>query len=186
MIFYLIFAGLILAAPFTGLLPVVRAGDAPHNTIFGVTMPRRADWRWPTQSWAGVLAQEIAEWWLRWAGALLACAPLAWLIGQQGDVRLWLALLPALMFAGLWTRLPGLWRQFELLGHAVEVVIAEEREDRADYLMPEALSMLAGSAEYYAGEFDSMTAIEIAEALDARRGMARVLITLLGRSVRRT
>ncbi len=117
MIPFLIFAALLLTLPVLGLSPRVAKGRA-FNGAFVLRMPAA-----PTYGarWRSVLAQEYAEWWAAWAGALLIAAGPALLIAWALPFG-W-ALGP-LLTIGAWNWRKTRWgrRQLEYIGWAAEWV----------------------------------------------------------------
>lgn len=79
MIVYLAFAALVLLPALLpwNAWPPLREGRA-WNGIGHIAMPDRAT-TYPGY-WPCVHAQEIAEWWTAWAGALVIGLPVAWLL----------------------------------------------------------------------------------------------------------
>lgn len=158
--------------------PPISIGTRPFNSLWGIRMPPRSDPRFTAQSYAGVLAQEILEWWLRWAGVLVILAIAAALLSQVPDQRAYLALIPLLFLSALWDQIPGIQRQVELLGHTAEVVVAEEHEGLVGY--GEAEAVRVKGASNYDKEFSNMTADEILSAFNRRRPLVRFLLKFVG------
>jgi hypothetical protein len=132
---------------------------------------RAPDKQGARQPHAAIFAQEIAEYWMRWLVALIAAAPLVWF--SWGS-----AISPAVQVLGpfalcLWPKVFG--RQFELIGHAVEVAYARRHHGiGADYLQTEA----EGMQRYYP-EFRDMTVPQIIAGMEARQGLAKVFLAVL-------
>ena len=173
MLVYALIVAALLLLPVLGVLPIVISGTRDRNSAYAVWLQPPDASKWRTQSRRGVAAQEIAEWWLRWAGAAVLSAPLAWIVRDLPAAPL---MQIVALFAGtLWAQVFA--RQFDLIGHTVEIVEAE-REGRAGYASQEAARMEHGDLDG-----GGMTAAEILRAVDRRRWLARALLALLARRV---
>lgn len=173
MLAYCLLVAVLLLLPVAGVLPIVKPGTRDMNNAYLVRLQPADAAKWRTQSRRGVAAQEIAEWWLRWAGAAVLSAPLAWLVRDLPAAPM---LQLVALFAGtLWAQIAA--RQFDLIGHTVEIVQAE-REGRTGYASQEAARMEHGDLDG-----GGMTAAEILRAVDRRRWIARALLALLSRAI---
>lgn len=176
MLTYTILAALWLTAPIFGFWPPVRRNsDRTANTMLSISMREPSFYVRTGQPYAAVFAQELAEWWIKWAVALpLGALALPW-IDAAPEIKVVLAI-AAPVFAYLWA--VPFKRQIELLGHAVEIVVASRTMNRDAYIAAEAERMARG----YDGMF---AASGTASALRARLGMARVLVAILRIPIRR-
>lgn len=154
--------------PIAGIGPLVLRGKRARNNLLFVSMypPEQTG---PAQDWRAVRAQEIVEWWLRWAVAL-PIAALSLLI-DAGPYQ-WAVALIAVLVASLWSELAG--GRFDTIGRAVEVVVA----NRSGYLQTEAERL---QREWYRGR----TVEDCARMIERRLPLARVLVLLLRRSIAR-
>lgn len=179
MTIYLAFAGLLLLVPITGILPIVIEGRHNRNYIWGVTMIPPSGENYAVQSYVAIYAQEIVEWYVKWLVALILAAPAAWVLRDMPNAPV--LQIGAALVATLWVRPKPMQRQFELLGHAVEVETARRMRLREDYPRVVARWLQVG----YGKAFKSWTVERIEDALEARRGLARFFLTLLALGVRR-
>ena len=111
--------GIISLAALVALIafgPIVKKGKSATNNGFRVTMPPREKLEADGQSYAGVLAQEKAEFRIAWiAGGLLASPSLV--AFPEGF----------LLFAALGQTIARLLtNSFDYVGHGVEIMVAEE------------------------------------------------------------
>lgn len=177
MIIWIILAVAMLVLPVLGLWPVIVRGDGARNNLALVTMPSRQWYDREGYDYRATRAQEIVEFWLRWALALAVSAWPVWEIAAAVDDAKAGMLFSLLTIAGsaALTKLPFVEKQVELIGHAVEVIVA----DADGYLELEAVRMQRG----YGAMFGDMSVAEIARAVRRRFGVARVLIALLRRRI---
>lgn len=175
MIIIALFAFVTLILPITGVWPpVLKNRDGAHNNAIRITMtpPERN----PHESWRGILAQEVVEYWLAWAGALLLSIPACLILLEAG---LPFYFTPLVIFICYLWRFPGM-KQLEYIGHAAEVVVAgEDGFDLEAYLHAEAARMRHPAA--YKGVFTPDD--RLADKLRLRFGIARFLVKLLKRRI---
>lgn len=171
MIIYAAFAAVFLLLPILGFWPIIVRGNRNSNSPYHIILRAPDHPMFQRQSYRGVRAQEVIEYWLRWVPAILTGAVI--LPFLPAGVPILIAL-----FATMWVRIPALLRQLEYIGHAAEVEVAE-REGFPDYLRAEAERMWSA----YDGLFQHLTVSEIAAKVNARRPIARVLLFLLQRRI---
>lgn len=182
MLYYAIFAAVLLGSIMLGAWPIVRHGDETANNFALITMRPPEFYQSDASLYSAVFAQELAEYTARWIGALiLGAGPAYALIDKPYG---WGACALAVIVATAWTALAT--RQVELIGHATEVVQAGRcGVDREAYLAQECRSMAKG----YGDAFTGMTLDQLAGRVRSRFGIARVLLAVLhvpvARAVRR-
>lgn len=185
MLIFITIAAALTLLPIAGLWPrlTISESEGPRNGLFLLRMPRADNPLWSGQSRRGVMAQEVVEQWLAAVWTVLIAAPLAFALRDlPGYGAIPCALIvPVHAVLRRWS-----WsvRQLELIGHAAEVVVAEEEFGRIGYLLGEAESVHQWHAAY-GSAFAGMSIIQIADAMAARRPLARVLVRLLALSIRR-
>lgn len=170
--------------PIVGIGPIVVRGERSNNNLLFVTM-RESGWYIARgQVYRAVLAQEIAEWWLRWAVAMVLVAPLTLvdfghgLSGATGvDADALKAAWVAVSALGATSWAFFAYGQLDLIGRAVEVLAA----DRPGYLEKEALRMKGGTRKTFA----DVPVDRLTRMIAARFWIARVLLALLKRRMGR-
>lgn len=178
MTIYLALVALLLLLPVVGLIPPIVEGDEERNFIHRIVMRPRTDAKFMAQPYRAVLSQEVVEWYLRWLGAAILSVGPAWLLRDAPGAVAFQVLM--LLLAALWTQIPPLQRQLELIGHASETEVAE-RMGLSGYATAEARRMRTA----YGALFLSMTVEEIASAIERRRPVARLFLALLKRRIAR-
>jgi hypothetical protein len=178
MTIYLALAALLLLLPVVGLIPPIVEGDEERNFIHRIVMRPRTDPKFMAQPYRAVLSQEVVEWYLRWLGAVTLSAGPAWLLRDAPGAVAFQVLV--LLLAALWTQVPPLQRQLELIGHATETEVAE-RMGLSGYAAAEARRIRTA----YGALFLSFTVDELAAAIERRRPVARVQVWLLQRRIAR-
>lgn len=173
MVVYALCALAFFLAVFVGLLPPVVVGDADQNTPFIVRMRPRTDPKFETQPYEAVLAQECVEWLLRWVVVI----PLGAIVVLVTPDPLWVA--PALAAGHLWVNPTPLKRQFELVGHMAEILVAEHMGQGDEYARAEAKRMRGA----YPKLFGKMTVDEIIDAMERRSWIAHLLLKGVARKV---
>ena len=176
MLAFAIFAGLVLGLPVIGLLPPMRRGRA-FNAITYIAMPVREQYG---TRWTPVLAQEVAEWWAAWAGAFLLALPLSLAVATFTPFGLATPLLA--IVAWRWRTTTWGERQLEYIGWAAEWVHGLKASP-GDYR--DLLSYTDRMRRGYPDLFGEMTAKEARDRLEARIGLARLLVGLLALRIRR-
>lgn len=168
MIYYAIFVTLWLGLPILGVWPPVKHNsDGSTNGMLFITMRPREYYPAHNQVYEAVFAQEIAEWWLKWAVAFVLAAPVMYMF------KFHLATVLVPMLAYCW-KIP-LIKQLEYIGHAVEVLVGEDT--LPNYLTIEADKMRR--------TYEGMFADDIEAELQKRFGVAKTLIAILARPIRR-
>ncbi len=175
MIALAILAVILLIIPLTGLLPPIKNNaDHSRNTMFNITLRSASFYEQRGVKLAAIAAQEAAEWYLRWLVAFPLAALAVWLIDAQG-VHSWAVSVIALILATLWSVL--LYAQVDLIGRAAEVVV----DGRPGYLQTAALRLINGTK----GNFKDRDARDVEAMIARRMGIARVLVFLMGRVIKR-
>ncbi len=157
-----------VVAPILGFVRVKKDQVQARNKLSGVTMItfERA---WATgQSYYGILAHEICEFWLRWFGALSISAVPAFYFGNPMFV------IGTFLVALVIDKFTPLYKQMDLIGRAVETTVA----DKPGYLHEEAQRLVDGTR----GNFANYEVHVVADMISRRFWIARILVALLGRS----
>lgn len=180
MLIYAAFAALILLGallPFN-FIPPLRRGPA-RNEFAHIAMPDPAT-TYPGY-WICVYAQEIAEWWIAWAGALLIGLPVAWAL--SGTVLAPAAPLAALI-AWRWRTTRVGERTIEYVGWGVEIAWGR-RLGLARYNSDDinAANLRAGYPHLFADV--GLTEDDVRAGLARWRWLARVVMVLVSLRVRR-
>lgn len=159
--------------PILGIGPVIqRDSTQSQNNLLFVRM-RPPEWyEAREQTYRATAAQEIAEWWMRWAVAL-PVASLTLFI-DAGPYQ-WALSLFGVLVASLWSAL--FYGQLDLIGRAVEVLA----DGRQGYLEAEARRLRDGTR----GTFRDQSPEVLAAMIRRRFGIARVLLWLLKRRIAR-
>jgi hypothetical protein len=156
-----------LILPVLGLMPRARRGTLNANNLWGIQMRDPAT---QTQPHRAIFAQEVVEWWIKWAVGAILSAPAAYYLAST---EFWfVAPMIVPVFAAIWPRFRFGQRQLELLGHAAELYVAKAD---AVYEGKEAATM----QRRYDGIFAHITVEEIIKAMRRRRWLANILVNLL-------
>lgn len=188
MLIFLAFAAILLITPILGIWPSVREGRA-LNTLATVWLPADGSPKYATRPRIALAAQEVTEFWLAWAGAVVLSVPVAVVLAVIVPSVL-AGPLTALLLPLAWTWRRTTWgeRQLEYIGHAAEWVTAEKL-GTIGYTQHEVAGRLitgyGQSDDRRTGLFDHMTVFEVGQALRRRRWIARICVALLARSIRR-
>lgn len=182
LLIYLAFAGAMLLAPVLGIWPPVQwSGRRCFNSVLGIEMLPRGHQKYGPLSgrYRPIYAQELVEWWLAWAVALVAVAPIAGALCLLDPMAGAGAILIAVL---AWTWRNGDWgrAQLEYVGHAAEWIVAD-RAGLPDYAERDVAQRLQRGYVVFRG----MTTEAVAVALRRRRGIARLLVALLALNIRR-
>jgi len=162
---YAISVLVIVIAPIIGIGPIViRDAKGTNNNILCVTMGPRERVTRLGQSYNAVLAQEIAEYWLRWFVAHILAIP--FLLFFQHP-----AALGALPILTLWTA--PFYKDLDLIGRAVEVTVA----DIDGYLEREAQRLIDGTR----GNFKHRELADVVKMISRRLWIAAILTKLIWR-----
>ena len=166
---YLIAAAVMLGLPILGLWPVKITGSKNQNSAWFIRMRRPQD---QVQPHDAIFAQEVVEWWLRWAIAFLVALPVA-LSTDREAIQLIALLFGSLAF------LPFV-KQLELIGHAAELAYARKNHGVGpEYTATEARSMIRNY-----DCFADMTEAEVIAAMERRMPIAKALVALLWLRIR--
>lgn len=166
---YLIAAAVMLGLPILGLWPVKITGSKNQNSGWFIRMRRPRDQYQPHDA---IFAQEVVEWWLRWAIAFLVALPVA-LSTDREAIQLFALLLGTLLSIPL-------VKQIELIGHAAELAYARKHHGAGpEYIATEARSMIEGY-----DCFRDMSQAEVIAAMERRMPIAKALIALLWLRIR--
>lgn len=162
-----------LILPMLGLMPRSRRGALNANSLWGIQMREP---KTQTQPHRAIFAQEVVEWWVKWAVGAVLSAPAAYYLAST---QFWfVAPMIVPVFAAIWPRIPFGQRQLELLGHSCELYVAKAD---AVYEGKEAATMQRG----YDGIFAHMTVEQIIKAMHRRRWLAKTLVNLLWQRIKK-
>lgn len=167
MLYFALFSALILLPPILGFGIIISEGPRAKNSIAGVTMPPPARYEKDRNSYRAVCAQEVSEYWLRWAVSFLVTLPFLVFVTDH-----WMAVLLVPFIASLWSA--PFYAQLDLVGKSIEVLVAGQD----GYLEAEAAQLIGSSN----GNFTGQSIEAVAHKITARNWIARPLIFLLRRN----
>ena len=169
MVLFMLVAAALLGLPVFGVWPSVGQGRA-WNGAWRVTMPDPLVYGPRTRA---VKAQEIAEWWTAWAGAVLIAAPIAWALAAWTPLGIAAPLL--LPIAWHWRNTTWGRARLELIGWAAEWI--EGQRSAPDHYrdFDAHVAAMAGGYQIFAGADPAA----LTRAMRARIPMARMVLTLL-------
>lgn len=155
--------------------PIVRGGRLARNNPIRVRLPSDdvtiAQNNYPP----GRAGQEIADWVHRWIGALLLTAWVPFVVpsGFVGEFLTFLAVAIALAWSAVFNR------HFELVGHGVEIMIAERNPQ-------DVARLLGGGVVYRTAEINRMLRSDstfrgetfhgVKRGIEARTWISRILL----------
>lgn len=164
MLVFAIFAFIAVVLPVFRVLPLVIKGDKIQNSPYFLKMAPREG----IPYYDARLAQEKAEYWLRWVVGVLVALPTVPFLPTGVPI------IVAMLGTMLVHPKGPFYKELELIGHTVEVVVAERAGAPSAYIQREARDMKG----HYA-VFENMSVDQIVAAMNARRWIARPLISLL-------
>lgn len=165
--------GVTVLLPVLGLWPPVTSGEANQNNVFRVEMVPPREQRQPYDA---ILAQEIAEYWLKWVGAAILSAPVAWYVK---DIPYgWLPAILATFIATWWAKYAT--GQIEYIGHAVEIEYARRHFGAGDAYEDDEV---AGMIRNYKA-FEGLTPDEVKRGMRRRQWIVNALLVILALRIR--
>lgn len=176
------FAALLVLAAWSGAFPPIkRNAEHDRNYAFHITMRSRSHAKFMTEPWSAVLAQELAEWLLKWLVAIILSAPFVWLLDQHQldgtSAAVFAPLVVVLMHT--WNVWPGGAKQIELVGHMVEAEAAMRMGHSRSYIAEE-----ARRTQPAYDCFKGMTVDEVMAGMLRRRWLAKLLLAVVWRRAR--
>jgi hypothetical protein len=173
MIYAAALAALWMIAPLLGLWPpVTRNGERTVNTLFHIGMKPAEFYALKGEDMRAVFAQELVEWWFKWAVVFSIAGSVFWLVRDFAFAER--AVLSFLGWGAGIVATVLLHKQVEWIGHAAEVLVA----NRPEYIAEEAARMKLGYGGMFKGD-------DVEAGLRKRFWIARILIAILTIPIRR-
>jgi len=169
---FAVFALYGLIAPLFGFTPTKWNKSAEKNNLLWVEMMRPDLVKRTGQHFNGLYAQAACERWLTWFICLALTAPIAFYTGNP------FALLAPFVFSLVLNKVTFIYRAIDLTGRACETLVAVQDAGYDNYLFEESARLKRG----HRGNFTSYGVDEIASMIEARFGIARILVGLLKRN----
>lgn len=157
--------------PILGIWPPVKRADISQNNMFFIWMRDPLWYEARGIRYRGIFAQEVAEYWLRWAVALPIASVAVWLLNPS-QYR-WAVEVMAAMLAAVWSAV--FYKQLDLIGRATEVAAVPD----AGYIERVAQRLKVGTT----GNFAHHSVDELVAMIRKRLPIGRKLAWLLQRRI---